>query len=249
MILKINQSLFHKKDIDILFITAFCLLAGGIARIAYCIKYPLQPRDVFTYKTIIDNWEKIGSPEQLPYFPLSLWFIKEFDSIFRIGTEKSGIIINMIAGMFIIIFAINISSLLFHNRFISLFVGTMVASHPSLIHFSCTMLRENTYMLFSLLSLLSFMKYIKGMFSVYLVFAGFFSSLAFLSRLEGIEALPLYLIYLLFYSFCSKKRKNMKTVLLHYMLFLTSFFISSLILIYSLDFSFSVNHVLDKLAL
>ena len=77
-------------------------------------------------------------------------------------TIKGGVVINCTAGVAIICLTIGIAHKLFNNWMIDLFVGLTTATHPFLIEMSCSFLRENLFLLFSVITFYFLIDYYKN---------------------------------------------------------------------------------------
>lgn len=188
------------------FIKIFCWSLGLLLRLAYCIKYPVQPRDSYEYKYLIEQWEQFGEiVDATTFFPLSLWFLKIPNHYFDYDIFKGGIIINNLLGLLMIVIAINTLSLFFKNMYTVFVSGIIIATHPTLIVFSCTFLRENTYLFLSFLMLSFFARYCIWNRLFDLIAFSLFAALAFLCRLEGLEMLVILPIAITFVLIPPKK--------------------------------------------
>ena len=227
-------------------ISVICFILGAIIRIAYCIQYPVQPRDAYTYCLFITQWEETGEIPDNVYFPLSLWILKIPFHFFHYDCMKGGIIINLILGLLMIIIVINTAKHFFKNNLVLLFSGLLVATHPTLVSFSCSFLRENTYLLFSLLALTCLVHYYRKIQCLYLLLTGLFGAFAFLCRLESFELLPIVCIILFF--LCFFKRIRLPKAFLHGLAFSVIFIITVLSLFYCFDFRIiSPNIIMEKI--
>ena len=120
-----------------------------------------------------------------------------------------------------------------NNYFILFFTGLILSTHPSLIRYSCSFLRENTYLFFSLIAL-SFLAEYAGRTTIYqLYLISLFGALAFLCRLEGFELIIVFFIVLV--GFVIVKKIYFKKALIHYMLFVLFFFANMNIVCYLLN--------------
>ena len=203
-------------------ISIFCFVFGALVRLAYCIRYPVQPRDAYAYSLIISQWEETGLiPPNIPSFPLSLWILKIPHHLFQYDSMKSGIMVNMLLGLLIIAIIINIAGLYFKNNYTILFAGLAVATQPALVTFSCSNLRENTYLFFTILTISFLARYCIRPHFLHLFLASIFGATAFLCRLEGLEILPIVFV-VLFFLFIFKKIRFSKAIL-HGFVFLLFF--------------------------
>ena len=207
---KMQKKKMKKNERDI--IAVLCMLTGLICRMAYCIRYPVQPRDSYKYEWVIALWEETGEiSDQITFFPLSLWILKTPYHLFRYDIMKGGIIINILLGVLIIFFSVIIADRIFENKYVVACVGLLVATHPMLVRFSCTFLRENTYLFFSVIAFSCFFHYYirPKFFSVFL--CSLFSALAFLCRLESLEVFAIFAV-VIGLLLCKRKIKLGKAV-------------------------------------
>lgn len=195
----------NKKGRTVFLIAVICLVIGALTRIAFCIRYPVQPRDAYVYESVVREWINTGMiPERVTYFPLSLWFFRVASCFVHYDIIKGGIIVNQVIGLLFIVVTIYLFSYYFKNVSILYIVGLIIATHPTLVRFSCCLLRENTFLLFASLSVYSFVCYYGKTNIATLTAASVFGALAFLCRLEGLEVIVV-LFLLLLYLFIQKK--------------------------------------------
>lgn len=207
-------------------ISIVCVVFGALIRLAYCIRYPIQPRDAYSYSLFISQWEENGLiPDNMPFFPLSLWILKIPFHVFQYDCMKSGIIANIILGLLIIAIIVNIANCLFKDLYTILFVGFAAATHPALVTFSCSFLRENTYLFFSLLTIFYLVHYYKEHRFSDMFLASIFGAVAFLCRLEGLEVLVI--VFFLLTTLVISKRMRLSKATWHGMLFLIVFFFAT----------------------
>ena len=226
-------------------ISVICFIIGALIRIAYCIQYPVQPRDSYKYILLITQWEETGEISDTVFFPLCLWILRIPFHFFHYDCMKGGIIVNLILGMLMIIIVVNTTKQFFRNNMIILFAGLIVATHPSLVSFSCVCLRENNYLFFSMLGLIYLVQYYRRIQCSYLLLVGLFGAFASLCRLEGVEILPVVYFSILF-MFIFKKIRLSKAIL-HGLLFSVTFVATVVSLYYCFDFKFfSQNIIMTK---
>ena len=205
------------------FIVLICLILGLLVRLCHIIRYPVQPRDAYAYEFIISEWEKTNIiSDQISFFPFSLWFLRIPNHFFNYDIIKGAVVINLLLGLLLIAVSIQILGLLFKKHSVILISGCIVATHPAFVDYSCSCLRENCYLLFSLLSLLFLVKYFKRIEKRYLLPSSLFAANAFLCRLEGLEFFFIFLIITCF-LFIFKKMK-FRTVFIHCVLYCFCFF-------------------------
>ena len=216
-------------------IELLCIIIGAIPRVFYCIRYPVQPRDAYKYEAIITRWETTGNfTDELDFFPLSLWILKAPYHFLHYDIQKGGIIINTVIGLLLIILCIRIISRYTSNNYVLLIVGLCAATHPMLIRMSCSFLRENSYLLFSILSFSTLLKYWNSFHLKDLILTSLFASMAFLCRLEGVEFVMIYCLLLFFLIFF--KKMSFSKGICHLMLFSFLFFVATVSTCYLLQF-------------
>ncbi len=208
------MKIYTKKHIIL-----FCVILGFIIRLVYCIVYPVQPRDAFQYYHLINQLEKEGTiGDQIVFFSFSLYLFEITHVILRIDIIKSGIVLNMILGLFLIATCIMSLSIFFKKKIVLLLGGLCVATHPTLIKFSCTCLRENTSLFFLFVSIVSSIRYIQKDRILYLFLSALFTAMAILCKLESIELIPITLLSFLFFQ--QKKERFLKTVVISSILYI-----------------------------
>lgn len=216
-------------------ITIFCAVLGLLFRLFYFLRYPVQTRDAYFYQVLIEQWETNGEiVDRISFFPLSIWIMKIPYHLFHYDIIKGGILINILLGILLIIVAIKILSRLFKNNYVVFIAGCILATHPALVRFSCSLLRENSYLLFSLLAFSALLKYCIKKDLLNLVAVGIFGALAFLCRLEGIEFLAIVCLALLFLLVF--RRIKFSKAVLHSSVFLIVFLLTVVILFFGLKF-------------
>ena len=238
-ILQICRMINKAKLLSKMQLLCFILAIVGITfRMFYCICYPIQPRDSYMYELCIKNWEKTGKiPESFSGIPFSLWLFKTPYHFFHLDILRSGVVINSLLGILILIIAILIADELFRSIYISFVAGLVFATHPMLVRFSCSLLRENLYLFFTMMSVYALIKYYKSAKVVFLVWSSIFASLSFLSRLEGLELLPIFL----FVIFTLHKKISLKRCLCHCCIYTCVFLSISICVICS--FRSNINYL------
>lgn len=221
-----------KKELPL---TVVCLCIGLALRLFYFIYYPIQPRDSFYYASIIRTWEIDGIiHDDITFFPLSLWILKIPYHIWNYDIIKGGLIINLIFGLFIIVVTTKMAYHFFNRNDTAFLAGLIMATHPTLIRLSCSFLRENTYLFFSLCFIYSLLLYCQKNRLFYLMVSGVAGTLAFLCRLEGLE---LFFFVLILHLFLYLYRTiNFKQLVLRPIVFMIVSSVVILTVLLSLDF-------------
>ena len=179
-------------------ITAICVIIAGITRILYCWVYPVPVRDSYAYKFVIEQWIKNGSlPKESHSPPLGLLFFKIPAELFDYNIIKTGIVVNVILGLCIVISIIWISYTIGLSNKETLLIGIISATHPTLVQLSCQMIREDSYLLFCALSILSTFVFLKKHRIRQLFFMSACAASAYLCRHEGLELIPIICLIIL----------------------------------------------------
>lgn len=214
------------KSKSLFIIIILCLCLGGVARIFYCIKYPVQPRDAYTYTYVMENWEK-GQRIYSQY--LSLYFLNLPHKILKCDIKKGGICVNVIVGQLIIILSILSFRELSDNKIGLWVVGLITSTHPTLIYYSCVLLRENTYLLFCIMSMNLLILWYKRKSIIYIFLGGVTAALSFLCRYEGFEICVIYILMILF-CFNALRIKRLVVHLISFLIvYTTSIYLTSTI--------------------
>ena len=205
---------------------------SSLLRIAYIVFHPVQPRDYYKYESCIYDWENKGEmPEEIKG-GLSIWLLKAPYHFFKYDLLKGGVVINVILGSLITVFSILILYNIFNSSIITIVVGLILATHPTLIELSCFFLRENSYLFFALLSMYGLVRFIKRKSIIMLLLSGIMCTLSFLCRFEGAELIPISL--LLISCILIHDKTKLKKVLLYDSLYvfslLATFFLTNMLL-------------------
>lgn len=200
------------------------VIISSLLRIAYIVLHPVQPRDYYKYENYIYDWEEKGEmPEEIKG-GLSIWLLKAPYHFFKIDLLKGGVVINVILGNLIIVWSVLILYELFHSNIITISVGLILSTHPTLIEFSCFFLRENSYLFFALLSIYGIAGFIKRKSVVMLLLSGIMCALSFLCRFEAAELIPISLLLVSCVLIHSKTK--LKKVLLYDFLYVFALFVT-----------------------
>ena len=205
----------------LLLITVVCVIIGLLVRLEYYIHYPVQPRDSYKYQAFIETWEETGEMPRGHRGALSLWILKSPHLLFKVDTIRGGVIINNCLGILLIMLAIVISKRIFGKNSIALFAGLIVATHPQLVRFSTSFLRENTYLVFAMLTLGFLLEYIRNKRLACVISAGIVSALSFLCRIEGLELTLMTFVMILFLLI--QRKIKIKKAFLHSLAFIFVF--------------------------
>lgn len=204
-----------------------------LTRCYYIIKYPVQDRDVYVYERLAQesvNQEDTRINETIP--PLAVKLIRESDRWLGLGIIKSGIVMNMVLGIGISLITLVIADLICGNPIITMCVGLISATHPTLVHYSTQMLRENSYLFFATLSIMFMVKYAISKKKANIVLIALTTMASTLCRHEGLELIVLTLFLLLF----NNSKKEIPKVLVLYLFVLIASFVFLTILS---DYSFT----------
>lgn len=185
-------------------IFGICIFLSIVLRLLYCLDYQVQPRDAYVYAEQITRWEIEKKPptEKTPL--LSLYILKIPYHFWGYPILKGGIVMNMLLGIALVLEIMLITQNLFKNHICTLICGLFAATHPSLIHFSCQFLRENTYLVFSSAALYFIIRFFRSRKDYHLVLGIAFSILSYFCRHEGLELFAVFCIIILYIFWCKK---------------------------------------------
>jgi len=190
------------------------MMAGMIIRLFYCIEYPVQPRDSYRYENIIIQLEETGTiSDKIAFFPLSLWILKIPYHYWGYDIVKGGIVFNMLLGVTLICLIVKTASNYIKDSKILFAIGLTAATNPMLIRFSCTLLRENTYLLLTFFSILVLISYYKTKKIVHLIIAQMLAAFSTLCRLEGFELI--IISYMVVFLAFDQTRTGIKKTVIH----------------------------------
>ena len=154
---------------------------------------------------MIAEWVRTGTIQiGTPIPPLSLLILSIPNKVFAYDIIKGAVIVNVLLGLGIIYLIMVIVYIITSSKSIMLFLGLIVATHPSLVHYSCNLLRENSYLFFLCLSIMYTIRFVKTSFYYNILYAVVFASLSIFSRHEGFEVL----VILLFICALSGSKSN-----------------------------------------
>ena len=219
-----NRSLCREKHRELCFLAI--LIIGYLTRLVYIISYPVPSRDSYNYRNIIEIWNatnELSTDLNVP--PLGLFILKIPNALFGYELIKGGILVNTIIGLLIIALLMKLSLLLTNSTLIMIVTGVLASTYPTLVKYSCQMLRDNAFLLFYLMSLYFILSYVLKKKTAYVFVAGASGISACLCRHEGIEILVLsfMLIFL-------KKTKRIKAVCIYLISAMASLLVLSLIM-------------------
>lgn len=185
----------------------FCLvqipacIVGLFFRVIYLLKYPVPVRDSYEYSLLFQSnsikWELL---ENNPIPPLTLFLLNLPNSLFYCGFICGGIIVNIVLGVMIIFLFSKMAIAIIQSNIIALGIGLLVATHPTLIHYSCQPIRENSFLFFYSLSVISLITYCKTRSYGHILFGGACAAATCLCRHEGFELILIYCLFILFLS-------------------------------------------------
>lgn len=246
----IENMLRVKNKGDSVFIIALgWMLAGWVVRVIYLITYQAPVRDAFKYKKQIEMWSLTGSIPDMKYFPpLPSFFFKTINNIFQGEIIRESTIANLFFGLIIILLTVLIAAQYTSDIRILFLIGGMAATHPSFVHYSCQMLRENLFLLTILLSFSLLIHYLKKRNIIFLILSSVFLGAGFLCRSESMEVLVIYIIILL----CEKKKLliKIKTLAIMTVVFALSALVLSVQMGIPMDYYLGTyKRILDKVYL
>ena len=217
-------------------VSVSCLAIGFIVRFFYLLVYPVPVRDSFKYMMFIESWLETGEyPTNYPFPPLSVYLLKLPHELCNCDLIRSGIVVNMVLGLLIIVLIIKISSNLNCSICYSTCLGLIAATHPTLVHYSCQVLRENSFLFFCCLSVLSMISYLKKHNIIYYIASSFFIVSSCLCRYEAMELIVVLGVVILFLN-KEKKRKKVLLLFVFFLIAITAVFIISCAIGVPLDY-------------
>lgn len=225
-----------------------CLI-GAIIRIVYCIKYPVPVKDSYKYSLMFQStntewWMSDNNPTP----PLAIFLLNIPHSFFHYDFIRGGIVVNTVIGLLIICIFVKISLIIIPPKKIAFGVGLLGATHPTLIHYSCQPLRENTFLLFYALAAYNLLKYYKKetRTSIAMLYGGICIAAAVLCRHEGIELFLIYCLVIVFFSRQSWYSRLCQGVVLMFSTLLSFFLIGRIIKIPSSFFLQYIEKIAQK---
>ncbi len=178
---------------------------GAFARIFYCLKYPVPVRDAYEYAENIADWSETGvlhSSRRIP--PLFLFFVKECSSFFDYDIMKTGVVLNVLFGLVLIGLSIVIANKLSGSWMICFIVGAIAATHPTMVEYSCQLLRENSFLVFLFLEFILLMEYSKTQKLHLILICAFCGMCSVFCRFEGVETIILIIAAIIFFNLKKK---------------------------------------------
>lgn len=185
-------------------------------------------------------------PGWFSFPPLGPFILRIPALYFDTDIMKGGIVVNMILGLCIISVLVLISKEILFSDLIATGLGIIAAVHPSLVHYSCHLLRENTFLLFSSLAVLCALRHMKFHTRRNVVFSAVFTVMATLCRHEGIELLAVFCVLFFLNPTKPDCATRFKTVFLFLISGFAALFLISYAVGISSDFYLSYPHTLKN---
>ena len=228
----------NNKNNKLFLANILCLISGALLRILYCIKYPVPVRDSYVYKEFIEKWSQTGViPDEPVLPPLGISLLKIPFTLFNFDIIKGGIIINIVLGLCLILIIIKISYIISSSESVGFLTGLLVAAHPSMISYSCEMIRENSYLTLCSLSALFALLFYRKKSVKHIILVACFACGAYMCRHEGLEIIPAtFSIIFIIKTFSMKKKIAMCSI------YIISYLVS--FLLFSYFFDIPLNHYL-----
>ena len=205
------QSLIKQKGqcISIFFVCIACVVMGAITRIVYCLKYPVPVRDAYEYAGNVADWSETGilhSSRRIP--PLFLFLVKECSRYTDYDIMKTGVVLNVLLGLVLVFLSIIIADKLSGSWLVCLIVGAIAATHPTMVEYSCQMLRENSFLVFLFLEFILLMEYAKTQKIHLILICAFCGMCSIFCRLEGVEIIIPAIAAIIFFNIQKKHSKK-----------------------------------------
>lgn len=187
------------------FAETISLILGGIIRVLHVLVYSVPVRDSYEYIEQIILWQKTGQLSIENKTPvLGLLLLRLPNDLWGIDILSGGICMNILLGLLIMLILMTIATKIADSFLITLATGLISATYPTLVHYSCQMIRENSYLFFFSLAALSMVNYAKKAKMFPVIMCGLFTACAILCRYEAIE-IPLFCLTC-FFAIQTKKR-------------------------------------------
>lgn len=192
------------------------LFGGGGVRLLYLWLHPMVTRDGITYINFCQNWFEQGN-EALPSFlqtqPALLFYLGKLLMHWGIPAESSLLLINLVAGILLLIPVYMIGRLIFQaHPENALWLTGFAAVMPKLVEYSCSQLRESLYFLFFAL-VFCFWGY--AVQRIYLKWNAFFCGLSILCAMQcRYESLELLIFCFATLPLILWKKHNFRTALI-----------------------------------
>ena len=149
---------------------------------------------------------------------------------------------NVVLGLGITILLVDLSARITHSNIIALCVGLIAATHPTLVHYSCQILRENSFILFGTLLWIIMLEYYKRGLLMYVLLGGVISAMSFMCRLEGMEFVFVYTGLILL-----RENNLLKNKIKRCLIYLACFALTVAIVIEMLNVNYSYVSFKEKL--
>ena len=239
-----------KINIRLLIPLLILFLAYG-TRLFYYLDNPIQWRDSFFYKEMVETWErndeypskdKYNQENTIPPFPLYIFMLvhKTFHKSIFVSNVSLQIVLGSITVLVLWFILREINIGLIPSALICL----IAVFHKMFLDFSTQMTRDNLYIFFSSLFLYTIIKSIKSKKNYYPFLLGVLLAFVYLTRYEGIEFLIVYPAIL-----AIQKTLVLKRMCLFFLLFCASFIFTLVSIYYTIcpNYNFTIaTHVKFK---
>ncbi len=217
-----SSQIFYIKRYRLLYLSILIISLAYFVRVFYYFDNPIQWRDSYFYKEIVETWEdkkeypskdRYGQENIIPPFPLYIFMLMHKmtgKSIFL-----SNVALQIVLGSISILFLWLILNEIRIGIIPSILISLIGAFHKSLLDFSTQITRDNLYVFFCSLLIFFFIKYLKRKSLFYSFVLGILISLICLVRYEGAEFLLILPIILFFQKKISIKRKLISILLIY----------------------------------
>ena len=230
--------------------TVICMIVGIITRELYLLENIVPVRDSYKYFDFISEWNSFSQSISIgKYPPLALFILKIPSSYFSYDIINGSILVNNVLGIAIIMLITIITYQLTKNNWITISIGLIFGTHPTLVKYSCEAIRENTYILFLCLSIWGLLAHIKRKKTLYLLLTSFFTCCGTLCRHEGLEAFVTILIILLAFENNKSFIKRFVNICVYSAGYVLSFFVVIRSIGIPFTYFYGYQYILESLSI
>ena len=181
-----------KKSVTVDYLLLILIVVIGIAiRVAELWWHGPWSRDSVIYCQWANMWYDTGVMNHIAQFgakiaPLYIGLMV-CGMKFGLNAPQAGIAVNFIFGTLLILLMFHIAKESFHEKKWAFWAAIFVAVHPTAVKYSCKVLREMPFLLFTGVWILGTLKGIKYQDNRCWILSGIGAALAALVRIEGLE--------------------------------------------------------------
>ena len=204
------------KSWKAILILSIIIVAGILVRIAELWWHGPWVRDSVMYCQWAEAWHETGVMSHLAQFGAKIGplYIGLMVCGMKCGLSamQAGIAVNFFCGLLLIILTYLIALECFNNKYWALWAAVFAAVHPTTVEYSCKVLREMAFLLFTGFWILGTLRGIKKDKSRWWILAGISAAMATLTRVEGLEYFFIMMIIGITAILCDKKKAPQKVL-------------------------------------